>query len=59
MAQLMSASELAREFNVSRQAVHSWKKRKSFPKPVREEARSLGPRTPVWDVDEVREWRDR
>jgi len=59
MAQLMSASELAREFDVSRQAVHQWKKRKSFPKPVRKEARTVGPLTPVWDIDEVREWREK
>lgn len=56
---LMSASELAREFEVSRQLVHTWKKKADFPKPVQVQYRTLGRGTPVWDPEEVRAWREK
>ena len=50
---LASAGELARELKEPRRTIYNWIERDDFPDHVTEVG---GAR--VWDVDEVRRWRD-
>jgi predicted DNA-binding transcriptional regulator AlpA len=50
---LASAGDLALKLQESRRTIYNWIERDDFPKPV---AKTAGAR--LWDVDEVRRWRD-